>query len=63
MQLANGAAKGDPKFVIKFLDLIAQIEAKAEAARPSEYPFSDVDIKIIREIYERLRPYNERADD
>ena len=63
MRLANEAAKGNPKFLIKFLDLIADIEAKAEAARPSEYPFSDADIKIIREIYERLRPYDERADD
>lgn len=63
IQLANKAATGDPKFLVKFLDLIAEIEARADAARPSEYPFSDVDKKVISEIYNRLRPYDERADD
>ena len=54
---------GDPKLLLKFIDLIAGIEARAEAARPSEYPFSEVDKKVIREIYKRLRPYDERVDD
>jgi len=48
---------------LKFIDLIAEIEARAEAARPSEYPFSDIDKKVIREIYKRLRPYDERESD
>jgi hypothetical protein len=62
MQLANAGAMGNPKLLLKFLDLIAEIEARAEAARPSEYPLSDVDIKVIREIYQRLQPYDERVD-
>ena len=63
IQLANAGATGNPRLLVKFLDLIAEIEAQAEAARPSEYPFSDVDIKIIQEIYKRLRPYDERVND
>jgi hypothetical protein len=63
IQLANAGAMGDPKLLLKFIDLIAEIEARAEAARPSEYPFSDIDMKVIREIYKRLRPYDERVND
>src|SRR4051812_22135683 len=63
IQLANAGAMGNPKLLLKFIDLIAEIEARAEAARPSEYPVSDVDIKVITEIYKRLRPYSERVND
>jgi len=63
IQLANAAATGDHKSAVKLLNLIADIEARAEAARPSEYPFSDVDKNVIGEIYERLRSYDERAND
>ena len=59
INLANAAATGNPKFVLQFIDLIAGIEASAEAARPSEYPFSEVDKKVIHELYKRLRPYDE----
>jgi hypothetical protein len=63
IQLANAGATGNPKLLLKFLDLIDEIEARAAAARPSEYPFSDVDKKVIQETYKRLRPYDERAND
>ena len=63
VQLANAGATGDPKLIVKFLDLIDNIEARAEAARPSEFPFSDVDKKVIREIYKRLQPYDKRMND
>jgi hypothetical protein len=63
IQLANAGATGNEKLLLKFIDLIADIEARAEAARPSEYPFSDVDKKVIRETYKRLRPYDERVND
>jgi hypothetical protein len=49
--------------VLQFIDLIAGIEARAEAARPSAYPFSEVDKKVIHEIYKRLRPYDGQVDD
>jgi hypothetical protein len=63
IRLANAGAMGDPKLLLKFIDLIAEIEARAEATRPSEYPFSDADKAVIREIYKRLRPYDEREGD
>jgi hypothetical protein len=49
--------------LLKFIDLIADIEARAEAARPSEYPFGDTDETVIRAIYKRLRPYDQRESD
>lgn len=63
MQLATKAATGDDKAIAKLLDWVDDIEARADAARPSEYPFSEEDAKVIKEIYGRLRPYNERAND
>ena len=63
IHLANAGATGNAKLLLKFIDLIAEIEARAEAARPSDYPFSDADIRVIREIYKRLRPYDERVND
>lgn len=62
IHLANAGATGNEKLLLKFIDLIAEIEARAEAARPSEYPFSDADIRVIRETYKRLRPYDERKN-
>jgi hypothetical protein len=63
MQLATKAATGNDKAIAKLLDWVDEIEARADAARPSEYPFSDTDVKVIREIYQRLRPYGERMTD
>ena len=63
MQLATKAATGNDKAIAKLLDWVDEIEARSEAARPSEYPFSDVDKKVIGEIYKRLQPYDERTDD
>ena len=63
IQLANAGAMGNSKLLLKFIDLIAAIEARAEAARPAEYPFSDADKAVIQEIYKRLRPNDERESD
>ena len=53
---------GNPKIVLKFLDLL-QKSKRAEAADLLNIPFSEVDIKVIRELYKRLRPYDERVND
>ena len=63
IQLANSGATGNPKLLLKFIDLIAKIEAEAAAARPSDYPFSEADKIVIEQIYRRLRPYDERKND
>lgn len=63
MKLALRAAAGEAKATAEFLDWMDKIERRAEAARPSEYPFNDLDKKVIREIYKRLRPYEDRMGD
>jgi len=63
IHLANAGATGNEKLLLKFIVVIADIEARAEAARPSEYPFSDTDQIVIRAIYKRLRPYDQRESD
>lgn len=54
MQLATKAAAGDPKAMIKFLDWIDEIEARAAAARPAQYPLSEADIEVIKAVFNRL---------
>jgi hypothetical protein len=58
MQLATKAAAGDPKAMLKFLDWIDEIEARAAAARPSQYPVSAADIEVINAVHDRLWQYS-----
>jgi hypothetical protein len=62
IHLANAGATGNEKLLLKFIDLIAEIEARAEAARPSEYPLSDADLDVIREVHGRLWQYKGREN-
>jgi hypothetical protein len=55
MQLATKAAGGDQAAMNKFLDWMDEIETRAAAARPSQFPLSEVDIEVIRETYERMK--------
>lgn len=63
MQLATKAATGDTRSIIKLLDWVDEIEARAAATRPPEYPISETDLKIVRDVHSRLRPWGKRADD
>jgi hypothetical protein len=58
MQLATKAAAGDPKAMLKFLDWVDEIEARAAAARPSQYPVSDTDMEVIKAVHDRLWQYS-----
>lgn len=58
MQLATKAAAGDPKAMLKFLDWVDEIEARAAAARPSQYPVAEADIAVIRAVHDRLWQYS-----
>ena len=53
--LAIQAARGDQRATAAFLDRIEEIQARAEAARPTEYPLSDADLEVIRTVYDRLK--------
>ena len=55
MQLATKAAGGDPKSVGKFLDWVDEIEARAAAAKPAQFPFTPGDVEVLREVHERMK--------
>ncbi len=57
MQLATKAAGGDQGSMAKFLDWIDQIETRNSAAKPSQFPFSDEDLQVLRVTYERMQHY------
>lgn len=54
MQLATKAASGDQHSVGKLLDWIDEIEARAAAARPVEFPFLPADVMVLRQVHERM---------
>jgi hypothetical protein len=55
MQLATKAASGDQRAMGQFLDWIDEIEARAAAARPVQFPFAPVDLEVLRDTYERMK--------
>ncbi len=55
MQLATKAASGDHAAMGKFLDWIDQIETRAAAVKPTQFPLSAPDIEVLRAIYDRMK--------
>jgi hypothetical protein len=55
MQLATKAAGGDMASAAKFLDWMDEIESRALASRPVQFPFNDIDLEVLREIYDRMK--------
>ena len=55
MQLATKAASGDQAAINKFLDWMDQMESRAAAAKPSQFPLSEGDMEVTRETYERMK--------
>ena len=55
MQLATKAAGGDQAAIGKFLDWMDEIETRAAAVRPSQFPLSAPDIEVLRAAYERMK--------
>ena len=55
MQLATKAAGGDHGAMIRFLDWVDEIETRAAASRPTQFPLSEVDLEILRATYERMK--------
>ncbi|HTS38981.1 MAG TPA: DUF5681 domain-containing protein [Xanthobacteraceae bacterium] len=58
MQLATKAALGNQAAINKFFDLIDEIETRAAAVKPNEYPLSAPDIEVIHAVYERMKECN-----
>lgn len=55
MQLATKAAGGDQQAMNKLLDWIDEIQAREAAIKPVQFPFSALDLEVLRETYERLK--------
>jgi hypothetical protein len=55
MQLATKAAGGDRASINKLLDLVDDFETRAAAAKPTEFPFSEADLKVMRVVHERMK--------
>ncbi len=55
MQLATKAAGGDQAAMGKFLDWVDEIETRAAAVKPSQFPLSAPDIEVLRVMYERMK--------
>jgi hypothetical protein len=55
MQLATKAAGGDQASIARFLDWVDEVEMRAAAAKPAEFPFSKADLQVLRAIDERMK--------
>jgi hypothetical protein len=55
MQLATRAADGNPNAMSKFLDWIDEIEHRAAAEKPVDYPFNAGDLEVLHAIRKRMR--------
>ena len=55
MQLATQAAGGDQAAIGKFLDWMDEIETRAAAVKPSQFPLSALDIEVLRAAHKRMK--------
>ena len=55
MQLATKAASGDTRLLNTFLDRMEEIEAKANASSPIQFPFEASDLEVLKAIHERMK--------
>jgi Family of unknown function (DUF5681) len=55
IQLATKSALGDQAAMNRFLDWVDEIETRAAAVRPTQFPLSAPDIEVLRAAYERMK--------
>jgi Family of unknown function (DUF5681) len=55
MQLATKAAGGDHAAMGRFLDWIDEIETRAAAVKPAQFPLSAPDLEVLRAIHDRMK--------
>src|SRR5262245_10654461 len=53
LQLATKAASGNQAMLSKFLDWVDEIETRAAAVKPTQFPLSAPDLDVLRAAYER----------
>lgn len=55
MQLATKAAGGDHAAMGRFLDWVDEIETRADAIKPTQFPLSAPDVEVLRATYDRMK--------
>jgi len=55
LQLAIKAAGGNQAAMGEFLDWIDEIETRATAVKPTQFPLSAPDVEVLRAAYERMK--------
>jgi hypothetical protein len=63
MQLATKAAGGNQAAMVELLDWIDEIETRAAAAKPSEFPLSEPDLEVLRATYERMKQCEQKPSE
>src|SRR5471030_1799596 len=58
MQLATRAASGNQAAMGKFLDLFDEIETRAAAIKPIEFPLTALDLEVIYDVHARVKLCN-----
>jgi hypothetical protein len=55
MQLATKAAGGHGASIVELLDRVDELERRASAAKPAEFPFSAADLAVLYATHDRMR--------
>ena len=63
MQLATKAASGDQKAVGQMLDWVDDIETRAAAVKPTQFPFEKSDLEVLKAVYVRMKLFEEPEQD
>lgn len=58
MQLATKASQGDQAAVNKFMQWFDEFEARANAAKPAQFPLEERDLEVLRATHERMKQCN-----
>lgn len=63
MQLATKAAGGDPKSMGQFLEWFDDMEKRASTARPTQFPFGELDLEVLHATYARMKQCSREVSD
>jgi len=63
MQLATKAAGGDHNSMGKFLAWVDEMEMRASAAKPAQFPLGEPDLEVLRATYARMKQCSGEVSD